>query len=154
MRRVEDVVAVDPDGAGAKARGDLVGFVDVARPNAGRETVFGVVGLGDQVVDIAERNGGDDGPENLFSDNFHFVVGVHEHGRLDEVAFIALPAAARKRFRTLGESRFEVAADAIKLFFGNEGAHVRRRIHSWTHANLGSFGSNSFDDFVEEACST
>src|SRR5262245_52825870 len=32
-RGVEDVVAVDPDGAGAEAFGDRVGLLDVARPD-------------------------------------------------------------------------------------------------------------------------
>src|SRR6478672_7798429 len=34
QRGIENVVAVDPDRTGAEFRGDLIGFLDVARPDA------------------------------------------------------------------------------------------------------------------------
>ncbi len=40
---VEDVVAVDPDGAGAEFVGDLVGFGDVFGPDGGGEAVEALV---------------------------------------------------------------------------------------------------------------
>src|SRR6202034_4538879 len=79
---VEHVVAVDPDRAGAELRRDAVSLGDVLGPNPRRQTVLGVVGFSDEVVDILERYGGDDGPKDFLAPHFHLVVGVHEHGRL------------------------------------------------------------------------
>src|SRR5215469_1393289 len=51
-RRVEDVVAVDPDGSGAQLRGDRVGLADVAGPDPRGKSVVRVVGHPDQVVEV------------------------------------------------------------------------------------------------------
>ena len=45
-------------------------------------------------LDVAERNRGDDRPEDFFLHHFHVVVGVHEDGGLHEVALVAFARAA------------------------------------------------------------
>src|SRR5258708_789387 len=44
QRRVEDVVAVDPDRAGPQLRGDTMRLADVARPDARRQSIDALVG--------------------------------------------------------------------------------------------------------------
>ena len=75
-----------------------MGFLDVARPDAGRKAVDRVVGLRSDLLAIAERNRRDDGPENFFLHHFHFVVGVHEHRGLNEIALGALRAPPAMAF--------------------------------------------------------
>src|ERR1700729_721007 len=53
--RVEDVVAVDPDGAGPELLRQGVRLGDVPGPDAGAEAVAGVVGLSGDLVQAAER---------------------------------------------------------------------------------------------------
>src|SRR5579863_561721 len=48
-RGVENVVAVDPHGAGGDLVGHAVGFADVARPDAGGEAVHIVIGARHQL---------------------------------------------------------------------------------------------------------
>ena len=40
-----------------------MGFPDIARPNAGSQPVFGVVGFGDEIVDILEGMAVTTGPK-------------------------------------------------------------------------------------------
>jgi hypothetical protein len=53
--RVEDVVAVDPDGPGAELLRQGVGLGNVLGPDPGPEAVTGVVRLGGDLVQAAER---------------------------------------------------------------------------------------------------
>src|ERR1700685_561367 len=48
QRRVEDVVAIDPDRAGSQLIGDAMGTLDVAGPQARGQPVHGVVGAANQ----------------------------------------------------------------------------------------------------------
>src|SRR3954463_13542630 len=61
---VEDVVAVDPDGAGLELGGHAVGLADVAGPDGGGEAVHAAVAALDDVVDVLERDDGHDGAED------------------------------------------------------------------------------------------
>src|ERR1700730_5058367 len=56
---VEDVVAVDPDGAGVPPFGHAVGSAQVLGPDPGAESVDRVVGRGQHVVLPGEGMGGD-----------------------------------------------------------------------------------------------
>src|SRR4051812_44739656 len=62
---VEDVVAVDPDGAGAELGGEGVGFGDVAGPDGGGEAVGGGVGAGGDFVERLELEHGHDGAKDF-----------------------------------------------------------------------------------------
>src|SRR6476659_49487 len=58
---VEDVVAVNPNCAGAELGSEGVGFGDVAGPDGGGEAVGGGVGAGGDLVDRFELKDGHDG---------------------------------------------------------------------------------------------
>src|SRR6267143_1116757 len=53
---VENVVAIDPNGAGAQKARDLMGFLDVASPYPRRQTINGIVGLRGDFLHTAEGN--------------------------------------------------------------------------------------------------
>src|ERR1700724_2862875 len=67
-------VGVDVYGASPDVLDDLEGCIDVARPDGGVEAVIGIVGDPDGLVDILERNGGDDRAEDLLPGNPHAVL--------------------------------------------------------------------------------
>jgi hypothetical protein len=62
---VEQVVVVDPDGAGAQALGDPDGPGRVAAPDGAGQAVGGVVGDGDRLVVVVEGDDGQDRAEDL-----------------------------------------------------------------------------------------
>ena len=113
-----------------------VRFLHVARPDACCEAVDRVIRARDDFVDVAERSGGDDGPEDFFLHHFHVVVGIDEDGGLHEVALVAFARTAGGGLRAFLDSRFEIAADAIELLFGNERAEIAFRIESGTDADF------------------
>ena len=94
--RVEDVVAVDPDRAGADALGDGVGLLDVAGPDGGRQAVVGRVGALDDFVDVLELAApASPGPKISSVAIAIVVLHVGEDGRLDEVALASRTARRR-----------------------------------------------------------
>src|SRR6202049_5109277 len=146
---VKHVVAIDPNGSGAEHARDLVSFLDVASPHTGGQTVDRVVCLRGNFLDIAERNRGDHGTENLFPHHFHFFVGVHQDRGLYEVTFVPVSRSSGDRLGALRDPRFEIAANSIQLFFGNKRAHVARRIHAGGDMNVFGNFRYTFHDFVE-----
>src|ERR1700722_3521818 len=146
---VEDVVAVDPDGAGAELVGDLVGFLDVARPDACGEAVDGVVGFFHDFVEIGEGSRDDDGAEDFLLHDFHIFGGVDEDRRLDEVALVTVAFAAGDCFRAVLFAGVEETYDAIELLFGHERAHVAFGIEAGTDADFLRGLRHAVDDPVE-----
>ena len=55
QRGVEHVIAIDPHSSGAQLGSDAVRFLNVTRPNARGQSINGIVGFGNQIVQIAER---------------------------------------------------------------------------------------------------
>src|SRR5215471_16765881 len=99
-------------------------FLNVASPDAGGEAVGSVIGLSDKFVGVAEGDGGDDGTEDFFLHDLHLRVGVDQHRRLDEVALVAMAVAADYGPRAFTETGFEIRADAVELFFGDQRSHI------------------------------
>ena len=103
----------------------------------------------DDFVHVAERSGGDDGPEDFFLHHLHVVVGIHEDGGLDEVALVAFAGTTDGGFGAFLDARFEIAADAIELLFGNERAEIAFGVESWTDADFRGGLGDAVDDLVE-----
>ena len=57
--------------------------------------------------------------------------------------------SAGDRLRAFRDSRFEIAANAIQLFFGNERSHVAGGIHSGADVNVAGMFRDAVHDFVE-----
>ncbi len=91
---MQHVVLVDPDGAGAELVGDADGGVEVRRVDGGGEAVGRVVADADGVGFVGEFGNGADGAEDFFLHNLHVFADAGEDGRFDEVAFVAVAAAA------------------------------------------------------------
>src|SRR3954468_18875631 len=116
---VEDVVAVDPDGASAELGGEAVGFGDVAGPDGGGQAVHGAVTAGDHFVDVLEGDDGHDRAENLFAGDFHFIFDVGENCRLDEVALLADALAAGEHVGAAFSAGFDVAHHLVELLLAD-----------------------------------
>src|SRR5579863_2384500 len=116
---IENVVAVNPDRAGAELGSQAMRLLDVSSPNARSQSVNRIVGLRDQLGGIAERNGCHHGSEDLLLHNLHLFVGIHQNRRLDEVAFVAVPASSDDSLGAFGEPRLEIFTNTIQLFDGN-----------------------------------
>ena len=147
--RIENAVAVDPDRSRAKFGRDTMRLLDVPRPDGRREAKLRVVGLRDQIVHVAERHDRHDWSENFLAHDLHLLVGVDEHRGLDEIAFVAFAAAANGGLRAFGQPGFEIAANAVELFLGDERSHLARGFHSGTDANLRRELRDAVHDFVE-----
>ena len=76
-RRIEDVVAVDPDGTGAQLRRDGVGLADVPSPYGCREAVNGVIGTGNKFFEFAKGDSHDYRAEDFLLNDFHVRPRVH-----------------------------------------------------------------------------
>src|SRR4029077_3394905 len=147
--RVKDVVAVNPDRAGAELGGQAMRLRDVARPDSGGQAIGGGVGLFDQFGSIAERNRRDHGAEDFFLHDFHAVVGINQNGRLYEIAFVAVATSTSHGLGTFGKSGLEESANPIQLLGRNQRTHFGGGIHARSNIDFAGMVGNAFDDFVE-----
>src|SRR5689334_5540475 len=149
--RVEHVVAVDPHRAGPELLGQGVGLGDVPGPDARAEAVVGVVGLGRDLVEVAERGGDHHRPEDLLTHDLHVGGGVGDHCGLDEVAAVAEPAAAGDGGGAVRLAGLQVAGDPLQLLVGDQWPHLGARLHPGAELDgLGDLG-DAVHDLVEAA---
>lgn len=83
---VEDQLAVQRDGARLDPLGEAVGPGAVLRVDGAGQTVGRVVGQGDGLVLVVERQDGDHRPEDLLAVQPCVGGDVGEHGRVHEVS--------------------------------------------------------------------
>ena len=67
------------------------------------------------VVGFLEGHGHQHGPEDFLPHHFHVRAGVHQHGRLDEIAAVAVRRAAGHGARAFVQARLQIAADPAML---------------------------------------
>src|ERR1700690_93198 len=85
--RVEDVVAIDPDGSSLYLRRQQVFLTDVTSPDTSREPIDAVIRLSDQIlVHLLERHRGHDGAEDLLLNDLHVRASIDEHGGLHKIS--------------------------------------------------------------------
>ncbi len=111
--RVEDVVAVDPDGTGAQLFRHAVRLADIARPHRSGQAVVAVVGADNDFLRIGERHCRNDRSEDFFLHDFHGFLRVHEHRGLNEVSAIARFVPTGEGLCAVGEPGLQVSANAI-----------------------------------------
>src|ERR1700690_1342816 len=93
--RIEDVVAIDPNGAGTQFIGDPMRALDIGGPQSRGQAIDRIVGAPDEfVVDLLERHHGDDRSEDLLLIDAHRVRGSIEHRGLDEKSGFPVAFAA------------------------------------------------------------
>src|SRR5690242_4527616 len=106
--RIEDAMAVDPDGAGAQLWCEREHLVDIARPDAGREPVDRGIREARYLGEVLEGLRHDDGAENLLTHDRGFIPSVGEHRGLDVVAGGLRRAATGRGARPAREDRKSV----------------------------------------------
>src|SRR5699024_1329826 len=136
-RGVEAVVLVHPHRAGLQAARDLVGLGDVLGPHAGGQAVHRVVGLPDRVVEVRESQGGDDGAEDLVRDHPVLRLDVDEHGGLDEVAGVAVAAAAGECPAAVLDARTQVVGHLVELVLVDHRAELGGGVEPVADGGLG-----------------
>src|SRR5262249_41286905 len=114
---VSGLHVIDPDDARAERFHDAEGFVDVAGPDGGGETVRRVVGDANGFGFTVERDDRSDGAKDFFASDARGVLQVVKDRRLDVVALAELlgaPAANSNFGFFLADVK--VRANAIVLF--------------------------------------
>src|SRR3984957_8819989 len=129
-RDVLGVVAIDVHHAGAQRARSAMRSGEVARPDRRGQTITGVVGDSKRLLQIAEAQGGQHRPEDLFARDAHLWFNAIEYGRLD-VAAAAVPAhalAAKRQARALLAARGDVGERPACLYLVNNRAQRGLRI--------------------------
>src|SRR5260370_19931474 len=101
--------------AGVNLFGDAMGAIQVLGPDAGGETVIGVVGVADYFFFVVEWRDRDDGPENFFAISATCDRQTGDDCRRKEITFAAAIVDEVGRFPTEGGD--------TALFFGE--VHVK-----------------------------
>src|SRR6266511_3807233 len=129
---VEQVVVVDPDGAGAQPLGDLDGPGGVAAPDGAGQPVVGVVGDRDRLLVAVERDHRQHRPEDLLLGDACRGVDVGEDGgRVVVAALVPLDGdavAAGDQLGALLLADAHVALHPFELLGGDQRAHVGGRL--------------------------
>src|ERR1700739_3989203 len=96
--RVEHVITIYPNRAGAYAIGDGMSLGDVLGPDRCGKAIKRLIGALNDPVEILEFQDGHDRTEDFFLRDLHVVFNIGEDGGLDEVALVAHALAARQQF--------------------------------------------------------
>ena len=123
-------------------------LADVARPNCGCQAVIAVVRARDDFFGIGERHRRNHRAEDFFLDDFHILVRVDQDRGLNEISAVTGLVASNDRLRAFREARFEVSADAIQLFFGDQRPHLRFRLKPRSNFNLLRVIGDAFDNTI------
>ena len=91
---MQHIILIDPDRTRAQRVADADRRVEVGGVDGGREAVGGGVADADGVGFGLELGDGADGAEDFFLHDLHVFRDAGEDGRFDEVALVAVAAAA------------------------------------------------------------
>lgn len=107
---MQHVVLVHPNGSGPQGVADSDGGVEAGRVDGGGEAVGCRVAEADGVVFRFEFGDGADGAEDLLLHYLHVFGDAGEDGRLDKIAFFAMPVTADLDFGALLLTGIDVSA--------------------------------------------
>src|SRR5882757_6633035 len=114
---------VDPDAAHPKPFGQGVCSADVAGPDAGRETVGGVIRCRGDLVQIVKYLGNNHRAEYFLPYHSHRRIDVDEVRRLDKIAATDTARLSGGDRGSLPQSRVDVALHAVTLPSRDQGPH-------------------------------
>ena len=118
---VEHQLAVHLDAARLQALDDPVGPADVFGLGGRRQPVGGVVGHGDGLVLVVERQDRDHRPEDLLPVEPHAGVDVGQHRRVHEVALAVQPVAAGDHLDAIVPALIDEAQHPGELLLASAG---------------------------------
>src|SRR5688572_28709888 len=123
-RRVEAVVGVRPDDAGAQLLRHPEDARALLRPDTGAEAVRRVVRLLDRLLGRAERKHRQDRPEDLLLGDPVALRDVREDGRDEPVALLRQAAGRLVDLRTFLLARLDELGDLVELHLRVDRADV------------------------------
>src|SRR5699024_5268617 len=143
------VEVVDPDGAVAQALSDQLGLARILAPHGTGESVVGVVGYLDRLVDGGARPNGHNWTEGLTGDHGHAALDLVEDRRqvveaVGQPALTVLAAAAHTC--ALGHALLDIGGDLLTVGRGDERAGLGVLIEGPAEADL----LGTFDAPVDE----
>lgn len=109
------IFTVNPDGTGLEGVADTDSRVEVVGVDGGGEAIGAIVGEVDDLLLGLELGHGADGAEDLLAHDLHVRGHAAEDGGLDEVALVAVAAAARLERGAVLLAVLDVAHDPVVL---------------------------------------
>src|SRR5215813_2396199 len=91
---IEYVVTVNPDGAGFQFSRNAVSLGNVTAPNTGSQTIVGLVGARNDLIQFGEGFSHHDWSKDFFPNDAHSGFDVLDDRRLDEVSPITRALAS------------------------------------------------------------
>ena len=144
------IVSVDPHTSGTNASRHTQGTIDIARPHGAAETIFGVVGHGNNLFFRTELDHHGDRPEDFILRDRHIVGDVTEKRRLHEgtvfkTGHLGSFAAHQNRCSFL-LGRFNPAENLFELTLVDLRAHLGLHVHRIAYLD----GLKGFDKLSDE----
>src|SRR5690606_26076415 len=146
-RRVEEVGAVDPHASGFDLAGNVQREVDVLAPDAGGESVAGVVRQRNRFLRRAEGHRHHDGTEYLLLHDGGCGVDVGEQRRQIPAAFVRQWAIRLEEFRALSHAALDPVINGFALYRIDDCADVDGFVQRLADTQR----SHAAFHFVEEA---
>ncbi|MCY1225917.1 hypothetical protein D9M72_381290 [compost metagenome] len=128
--RVQQVVGVDPDGAGLQARDQAHHLLQVVGPDARRQPVGRVVGQPQHFVDLVKGRGDQHRAEDFLAHHPHVRTHIGDHRRLDEEALLTVRLAAADDAGALRPAAVDHVQYPALLSGGNQRVDLRGRIQA------------------------
>src|SRR5450631_2898982 len=151
QRRVEEVVAIDPDGSSLYLRRQPMCLTEVTSPNTSREPIDAVIRLSDQIlVHLLERHRGHDGAEDLLLNDLHVRARIDEHRGLREISCPLPRLAPGEGSGALLLAEVKIPAHAVTLRLGHHRSHFCRGVESRAELDGLSVRGDPFYDLVED----
>src|SRR6185437_14517024 len=147
---IDHGMAIHPHRAGLDLRYQPLYRAQVVRPDAGGQAVGGVVGPGGDLIEVIEALGDDHGTEDLLANDLHVGLHVHDHCRLDVVAFVRRRIAAGHDGRPLLSSRLQIAQHPVTLLLRYQWAHLRALIEAWPDHDGARGRAHALEDLIED----
>src|SRR5580704_1176883 len=143
------VVTVDPGHAGFEREGHAVRPRYVAHPDVGCKAVLHVIGLGQRVGFVLERNGCQNGTKNLLLRNAH-VIFAGQQGGGDVVSFRTYALAADQKPRAFFLADIDISQHAVAMFGMDEGTDFGIRIERAADFDPRGAARQRPSEFVED----
>jgi len=125
---IEDVVAVDVDGSGSQAVGQLLVELDALSDHSGSQSVLGLVGSSDHLIVVRELDDRHHGSEDLLLVDLHVLLHSGEHGGFNKESLVSPSLSSNHALGAISLSALNVVEDGLELDVIDLGALIHRVI--------------------------